>query len=331
MRFRVKEALTNLLSLTNSIDFFWRRLPNGVYVFNYHRIGKTIDCKFDHAIFSCSTEAFDNHIKILKESFQIINTIELTRLIEQKQIMNNRYALITFDDGYEDNYTNAFPILKKHNVPAIFYVATDFVDSNHIPWWDEIAFLIRQSAGQEYQLIGTNQVYNLAPENINQTIQRIMSAAKQLTTHTIDEVLQDVRMQCFKAHESLHNNQVKLFMTWKQVKQLADQGMEIGSHTISHRILSQLDKQEQSKEIIESKLIIEQQIEKNVNSIAYPVGRYFCYNQASFELSIQAGYQIAFNNEPGRHQDISNPYDINRFCVAHSNFNRVKFECCFTS
>ncbi|WP_286234354.1 polysaccharide deacetylase family protein [Thalassotalea sediminis] len=331
MRFRVKETLTKLLSVTRSIDFFWRRLPNGVYVFNYHRIGRAEDCYFDHAIFSCSTEAFEQHIEILKENFEIINTRQLAKLVEQKQLTNNRYALITFDDGYKDNYTNAFPVLKKHHVPAIFYVATDFVDSNHIPWWDEIAFLLRQSVGQDYQLIGTNKVYHLAPENINQTIQRIMSSAKQLTTHTIDDVLQDVRTQCFKAHESLDNKQTKLFMTWKQVKQLAEQGMEIGSHTISHRILSQLDKQEQSKEIIESKLIIEQKIEKSVNSIAYPVGRYFCYNQASFELSIQAGYQIAFNNEPGRHLEISNPFDINRFCVAHDNFNRVKFECCFTS
>lgn len=329
MYHRFQELLSKLLLYTKVTEQLWKRLPGGLYVFNYHRIGIAEASDYDHAIFSCTSEAFDEHVSQLKKNFTIINCAELATLLELGTLTHNRYAIITFDDGYIDNYTNAFPILKKHNVSGSFYIATDFVDSNHIPWWDEIAFILRNSYGQTYQLPSSSSTFVLDKKSINQTIRKIMNAAKLLRNYSILEVLGDIRARFPKAVEKLQLTEPQLFMNWSQINEMATSGMEIGSHTLSHRILSQLSKEEQKEEICNSKELIEKMLSSQVISIAYPVGRYHCYNQTSFEQVKAANYLIGFNNEPGSHRSIRNPFDINRYCVARNDLNYLKFECCF--
>ncbi len=329
MYHRFQEMLSKVLLYTKATDFFWKRLPSGLYVFNYHRIGVAEASGYDHAIFSCSSEAFDEHVLKLKENFTIINCAQLAEILEQEVLTDKRYAIITFDDGYVDNYTHAFPILKKHNVSGSFYIATDFVDSNHIPWWDEIAFILRNSCGEAYQLPSSNYSFVLDSANINQTIRQIMNAAKLLRNYSILEVLDDVRAKFPTAVKKLKLTEPKLFMNWSQINEMANSGMEIGSHTLSHRILSQLSREEQKQEVSNSKKLIEAKLSCQITSIAYPVGRYHCYNQTSFEEVKEANYLIAFNNEPGSHRSISNQFDINRYCVARDDINYLRFECCF--
>ena len=274
-------------------------------------------------------EIFEQHIQFYKSNFDVISIEELESLSKSTSKFNQKFAIISFDDGYIDNYELAYPILKSYQTPAIFFIATDFIDKEVLPWWDEIAFLLRQSCGKTYRLLNTGKSFTLQKATIDRTIQRIMSAAKVLEHHSIEEVLSDVREQFHEAKMMAEENKQQLFMSWNQVKEMAVSGMEIGSHTISHRILSQLSLSQQEHEIVTSKQVIESRISKPVHSIAYPVGRYYCYNQSSFTYAQQAGYLIGFNNEPGYHRSISNEFDINRFCVSNNNFDFVKFECCF--
>jgi peptidoglycan/xylan/chitin deacetylase (PgdA/CDA1 family) len=332
--YKIKKTLEKLLVLSKSINFFWRRLPKGLYVFNYHRIGEAAGTKFDRAVFSCSTRAFEQHLITIKEKFIVIDTEQLIYLTQHDKFIDNRYAIITFDDGYIDNYHKAFPLLKKHNLCASFYIATDFIDLAKIPWWDEIAFLLRHSVNQTYCLIGTNKNFSLVENKIDKVIQQIMTAIKLLTTHNVLDVLNDIKVNFPEANLLLNNIQQKesqkLFMTWSQIKEMSDNGMEIGSHTISHRILSQLSIGEQQAEISHSKSIIEKNINKKVNSLAYPVGRYHCYNFQSEEAAKEAGYQIAFNNEAGFHRSVTNHFAINRYCIASDDTNDLKLGCLFS-
>lgn len=329
MLFRLKKAFVKFLSKTRILEYYWRRLPDGIYVFNYHRVGNASKTDYDRAIFSCSADAFDEHLTILKQHFTIVDTRELAQIIERGEVTKQRYAVITFDDGYEDNYSQAFPVLKKHQVPAIFYVATDFIDSTHLPWWDEIAFLLRHSCGSRFHLLSTELSYALETTDIDRTIQQAISAIKMLDNVSTDEVLVDIRRQFPEAFEQLQHRKHSLFMTWPQLTEMSQNGMEIGSHTISHRILAKLTDEEQEKEIRESKTRLERHLQQEIHSIAYPVGRYFCYNSSSVNIAQDAGYQIGFNNEPGYHRSVANQLDLNRFCVTEDNFDFIKFECSF--
>lgn len=329
MFYQLRQGLSKLLSITGGINYFWNKLPNGVYAFNYHRIGDKSQTPFDRAIFSCTEKAFEEQVLLLKSHFTVINTIELAELIKSDKIVSGRFAVITFDDGYLDNYTNALPILLKHNVPAVFYLATEFLSVNQITWWDEVAYLLRHSKEMTYQLPKAIRQYQLDECDIDKSIQLIMTDIKQTKTISVLEALDDIRAKFPLAKQKLLSEEHKLFMGWKEAHGLVAKGMEIGSHTLTHPILSQLDNKQHQDEVIESKRILEETLQCKINSIAYPVGRYYCYNEKTFKFAESAGYQIGFNNEPGFHRSIYHNLDINRFCVATNDLNYLKYECCF--
>lgn len=326
---RLQKVISKILSLMGVTDYMWRNLPNGLYVFNYHRIGEPSASEFDHAIFSSSRRAFNLQVAALKQNFIIIDSYKLVEIMAENKLNEQRYAMITFDDGYVDNYLLAYPILKAHAVSASFYISTDFIDSKHITWWDEIAYILRNSCGQTYQLPNTSECFQLIEENINNVIRQIINAAKSLQGSTINEILYDIRDKFPQAVEQLKEQDIALFMSWSQIIEMANNGMEIGSHTVSHKILSQLSDEEQLFEITHSKTYLEEKLNRPVISIAYPVGRYHCYNQTSLEHVKKAKYLVGFNNEPGSHRSINNILDINRFCVARDDIEYLKFECCF--
>jgi peptidoglycan/xylan/chitin deacetylase (PgdA/CDA1 family) len=330
MYYSSKKVLKKIILATNIINYFWRNLPNGVYVFNYHRIGDADKSQFDRAVFSCDKQAFEQQIIELKSHFKIINTVELARLIECDEIASDRFAVLTFDDGYLDNYSEALPILIKHKVSGVFYLTTEYLEPNKITWWDEIAYILRKSHGMKYQGSNNALQYNLNKDDIDKVIQRVLTDIKLIKNLSIVDVLEEIRAKFPLARKELLSEEHQLFMGWKEAKDLVVQGMEIGSHTLTHPILSQLDAVQHKKEIVDSKLILEERLNCEINSIAYPVGRYYCYNQKSFEYSVSAGYKIGFNNELGFHRSISNSLDINRFSVSTNDINYLKYECCFT-
>lgn len=329
MHYRIRQVLKKILLMTKSVNILWQNLPNGVYVFNYHRIGDVTKTEFDRAVFSCSVAALETHLIAIKNNFEIITSKQLRTIINEASVIKKRYAIITFDDGYYDNYSEAFPVLKKHNVPGIFYLPTEFIDSDKVPWWDEIAYLLRNSSGQSYSLPKQDTKFDLVKLSIDATIQKIIFQAKRIDGINILDVLADIRDKFPQAHEKLQAEENMLFMNWQQAKEMSENGMEIGSHTLSHQILSQLTSDEQKIEITISKEVIEKNIGQEIFSIAYPVGRYHCYTEETCQLSEEAGYIIGFNNEPGKNKTINNPYNINRTCVDANDVDLLKFNSCF--
>ena len=139
---KVKSESFRHLGMTKLL---WHYRKNGIYCFNFHRIGDAEKCKYDPNVFSCSAEDLEKHLRFIKDNFEIINQTHFIDLINTGQEVDKKYAYITFDDGYLDNYRLAFPILRAMKIPATFFVATGLIESNIIPWWDEIAWHIKQS------------------------------------------------------------------------------------------------------------------------------------------------------------------------------------------
>ena len=123
----------------------WTKRPNGLYSFNYHRIGDPDNSSFDPNVFSCDVESFEQQIKFFKTEFDVVTAKEVIDLVNNNKACSGKFALITFDDGYLDNYTLAYPILKQYNCSATMFIATDFINQTIVPWWDEVAWLIKNN------------------------------------------------------------------------------------------------------------------------------------------------------------------------------------------
>jgi peptidoglycan/xylan/chitin deacetylase (PgdA/CDA1 family) len=276
----------------------WPLLPNGVYCFNYHRIGDEDKCLFDPNVFSCTAEQFEKHIKFYNQSFTVISIEQLITKIEANITIDKKYAIITFDDGYIDNYAIAFPILKKYQTPAAFYIATDYLDEPHIPWWDEIAWLIRHSKVNSVQLKSWNKAVDISTGLIADIVRAVLRVIKLEKDRTMADKIAELANICqCNMPDELRNT--PLFINWDQAKEMSDNGMHIGSHTLSHTILSHLPETSQANEIIKSKKRIEARLNKEVTSIAYPVGGRTAFTETTQKLTQEANYKLAFSFIPG--------------------------------
>ena len=307
----IKQAIHHIYS-----KVMWPLLPNGVYCFNYHRIGDENKSIFDPNVFSCTAEKFEQHVKFYNDAFTVISIEQLIEKMEADQIIDKKYALITFDDGYIDNYSVAYPILKKHNTPAAFYIATDYLDEPHVPWWDEIAWLVRHSKVNSIQLSTWDKAIDISVGTIVEKVRSVLRVIKQEQTRTMADKITELENICQCNMPDVIRN-TPLFISWQQAKEMADNGMHIGSHTLSHTILSHLSTEEQATEIIKSKIKIEACLNKEVTSIAYPVGGQSAFTEKTQQLAKEADYKLAFSFIPGviHSFDISERYQLKRLPV----------------
>jgi peptidoglycan/xylan/chitin deacetylase (PgdA/CDA1 family) len=106
-------------------------LRNAAVIVAFHRIQET-DASDSLSI---DTATFERHCRFYKRYFNVVPLRELVYRITQGQPID-RYLAITFDDGYRDNFENARPVLEKLSLPATFFVVTEWMGTEVVPWWD---------------------------------------------------------------------------------------------------------------------------------------------------------------------------------------------------
>lgn len=307
----IKEAVLRLSGIT---AYKWARLPDGLYCFNYHRIGDRHQTQFDPNVFSCTAESFELQLRFFKQHFQLISLAELQQLLDNPDKIKGKYALITFDDGYMDNHERALPILQQEGVSAVFFVSADFVGSETIPWWDQIAWWVRHSKASKIYFGHDSVPIQLRDTaSTEQSIRMVLRAVKA-DPRELEEKLAELKIQLKPTHELPASS--TLFMGWAELKHLLDCGMEVGSHTCGHQILSHLSQVEQLRELQDSKQHLEAELSAQVQALAYPVGDDTSFDTVTFDCAAQAGYQLAFSfTNRINHWPIVNPLNISRIGI----------------
>lgn len=280
---KIKSLLLDYSGLTY---YQWVNLSSGIYIFNYHRVGNALATPFDPNVFSCNEEQFEQHLSFYKNNFDMLHMDELSEALAKGR--KGKFGLITFDDGYIDNYQLAFPLLKQEKLSAAFYVPTDYIDSRLIPWWDEVAFMVRLAGVTSVQL--SDGVIDVDKQNIRRTVRLILNQFKKDIRPVPDKL--QVYRELLKPTEDMREEQ--LFMNWSQLSEMQQAGMTIGSHTCSHNILSHLSEEQQRYELAQSKALLEQKLGQCIKTIAYPVGGFNCYTEKTCELAKHVGYDFAF-------------------------------------
>ena len=272
----------------------------GILIFNHHRIGNAANSSFDRAVFSSTTDQFDAQVRYLKKRMPIVSGDELEALVSGRTRLRHTVAAITFDDGYLDNYTKAFPVLKSHDATAIFFLITTYVGTSTVPWWDEIANLIRSTSAPSLKLTFPFPETIQLGEDRETSIRTVLRRFKLPENHDYDGFLSELRDQT----RTTAAPALRRFLSWDDAREMKASGMEIGSHTRTHRLLSQLTAEEQFQELSESKAEMEHELGGRVCSFAYPVGTRDAFTPLTEELARSAGYSMCFAfhggiNRPG--------------------------------
>jgi peptidoglycan/xylan/chitin deacetylase (PgdA/CDA1 family) len=222
--------------------------------------------------------------------------------------------LITFDDGYLDNYSIAFPILKAHSATATFFLPTSFIGSQRVPWWDAIAFMLRGSKRQNFELRYPDRLtvdLRAFQPAVRSVLRAYKSPAMRDSSRFIDALAQATGV------EHPHAAEKPLFMSWANVIEMANSGMSFGSHTHSHELLAKLTFEQQVWEMEHSRQCIRENTGIEVTTLAFPVGNPTTFSAETHRALADTRYEAAFSFYGGVNiPNQTNRLDIRRNAVT---------------
>ncbi len=256
------------------------------------------------------------HIRFLKKYFNIVSISQAESLLERaspKKIDAKPYCVITFDDGWYDFYTYAWPVLQNEEVPATVFLPTGLIGSNEMFWTDRLALIVSESGLQT--VIRSQDVHKEWRSVVRATsFQKKLAGAieilKQYPYQTIKELLDE----CEKKSGISHNFYGRTFMNWDEVRELFSSGqITFGSHTANHAILTTLSHDEAHMELQTSKkkLLIEKVVSTHV-PFCYPNGN---YNENISRLVEQTGYSSAVSCDSGWNESTANLFHLKRISL----------------
>ena len=229
----------------------------------YHRVLPHPDPLFPDEL---DAARFDAQIGRLKQCFNIIPLRDAIDAL-RKGTLPERAACITFDDGYADNAEIALPILQKHGVSAVFFIASGFIDGGRM-WNDTVIEFIRAAPDViDLRSLGHGELVLDSVAKRQGAIKTLLNALKYLPLAARQE---HVDALCAQLPGQLPAN---LMMRSSQVRQLHQAGMDIGGHTVWHPILARMDSAGARREIADGKDALEGMIGAPVNLFAYPNGK----------------------------------------------------------
>lgn len=319
---------------------FKHYFQNRALVLMYHRINTPAS---DPWKLSVDPELFEQQLIFFKKHYSVISSDELVTEMATGRI-GNRSIVLTFDDGYRDNYETARPLLEKHAVPASFFITDSYLDGNQPFWWDELEYIIVHSKElpSVFSISMNNEDlhFNLADEAVlNEDMQekhRKYNALKPPTKRTRlyltlwnafspmqkDEQQQFLQLIRQWAGLSAEETMVDGGMSRKQLQELSANGLfTIGGHTSNHLALDHHSIDVQSKEISENKQFLEGLIGKEIHHFSYPSGK---YNEATIKLLEENDYQAAYAGRTGPIVKNTDPFLIPRLQINNWNFEKFR-------
>ncbi len=299
----------------------------GLVVLAYHRIGDGASSPFDRGLWSATPEAFSAQVAFLKRHFDVIGPRDLA-LIQGKS--HGRYALITFDDGYRDNYALAFPILRAHGVGAIFFLSTGFLDHPRPSWWDEIAWMVRiSSRGRIESNRWLPTAVTLDKHDQEPAIYSLLRTYKSLPGDATEDYL-DFLGEATGSGRCPRSSGSDTWMTWEMVREMRSAGMWFGGHTVHHPILAQLPREQQQREISGCGRRLAEELGEPMTIFSYPVGGPQAFNADTRSCLVDQGVKFAFSYYGGYQKLVGwDPYNLRRLPVE-GDINRNLFRATAT-
>ena len=272
-------------------------------ILTYHRVIEKWDDTLGYSQpgMVVTTSTFERQLTILKEDFDIVPLGALLSDGNAARRATRPRCVVTFDDGWRDNYDLALPILRRYDIPATIYLATDFIGTNRVFWHTElIHWFINAKLPSR---LGDERAFRAYPAPVRHHLNRLARLEGPARRQDLDPLIEAVKgLLDDDAIEALIHSlttaagtrplalERSLFLDWEQVRQMAATGVEIGSHGCSHRMMTRLSAERASDELIRSKAEIERRIGREVNHFAFP---YEDANGPLLAAAASAGYGTA--------------------------------------
>ncbi len=263
-----------------------------------------------------SAELFESQIAYIAARFRCVSMSTLLAEMLKGRIEPYTVA-VTFDDGFRDNFTTAFPILQRHNVPATIFLATDFVGNAELLWPEQVACILALTNRSKLNLAGIQlTLFDNAQKSAS--YRKLIPLFKGMQPNDIPQQLKTLQELAEVTQDQLYSStwhENLRAMDWSEAQMLVNSGLiEIGAHTLTHRRLNSLCSVDAEFEISNSKKVLQQRLGP-VHFFAYPYGEGF-YGDEHRMMAIRAGYSAIFTTESRTVSATTDTYAVPRIGIG---------------
>jgi peptidoglycan/xylan/chitin deacetylase (PgdA/CDA1 family) len=306
--------------LLNLRRFFIKDMP----ILTYHRVCDISDLEgypFDIDLISADTANFSWQMEFIKANFNPIHLSRVIEYLEGKCDLPSNPIVVTFDDGFDDVYTNAYPILKRLDVPATLFITTSFLEEEKTIWYERLAHFILQTnyklviPGLNFEIPESNDI-NLRRQYYSQLVEQLKLLPNGKRIELLNELYEKYRENYYSTSNDIRN--LSRPLNWEQIFEMSKSIFEIGSHSLTHPVLTSLTNEDLKHELVESKNILESKLEIKIDTMAYPVGTEFAYDERVEIATSDAGYKLGLTYVEGR----NNPKKLDCFALKRMHVDR---------
>lgn len=275
-----------------------------VCILNYHRVLPSPDFLLPN---DPDISTFRWQMQLLSSFFNVIPLDVALAGLKDRSIPP-RAVCITFDDGYRSIHDLALPVLLEYGFPATIFVSSGYIGHGAM-WNDRIVEAIRGFEGEFLNLpsvaLGVFPCRTLLDKQ--KVCGAIIKYAKYLAPEHRESLTREIELHCKSP------NRPNLMLTNTMLRALVAAGMEIGAHTVSHPILSNVSDEFANSEIIESKKVLEAAIDGVVRYFAYPNGKFGKdFDLHHVAMVKDAGFEAAFTSSSGGAATLGDEFQVCR-------------------
>ena len=257
-----------------------------------------------------SERVFRQQMELLAKEFHPLSLDKLAILLRTEEKIPARSVVVTFDDGYRDNFETAAPILDQVGIAAAFYVTVECVEKHRLPWPSRVRYALRTSPHKTWKdldgafwTLETEADRDLAFAKACEYCCKLAGAAQEGLVASI----------AIELDASCPPGSDQLMMDWNEVRKLAEGGHAVGSHTLSHPNLAQLPVAEARAELGRSRAYLEEQLKRPVKHFSYPCPALSPHwNEQTVQECQRAGYETAVVTDGGLARRHDNPFCLRR-------------------
>ncbi len=276
--------------------------PRRFLILCYHRVNDE-----GHPFFTGTPLVlFRKQMEALRRHFTVLPLAELADRARRGELPRNGVA-ITFDDGYRDNYANAFPVLRELGLPATIFLTTDAVDGNALLWHDRVFDAFHRTRKSEARF--ENEPLPLAPGDRGASLARVLGRLRRSSPAERDRLVEELLRE-LGIDDGVPPGWEKL--SWQEVREMASQGISFGAHTLDHPILTFAGPEETRRQVRESKRRIESELGSEVTMFAYPNGAAGDFDRTTQTVVEEEGLSLAVSTVFGANDEKTNPYALRR-------------------
>jgi len=305
LRYTIKNIVAHGLYYVGLLQILQAvKLRKKAVVLMYHRVLTADESRqtASHPALIVERETFARQMALLKKRFAVLSIEEFAERLENNRPLPPSACVVTFDDGWKDNFSNALPILRAHDLPSLVFLPFDYIGSGALFWQETLVHLLMRVVDEtrrdpsrrgEFTAlldpVGLAWLLDSDERELRPRIIEMVSAKKQLGRERLDSLARQLATMLDVRLDQLSD--VDGFIDWSQVEEMRRHRVSFGGHGIKHHLLTMVSGECADDEIHGSKDALERRLQPTVATFSYPNG----YHTPEIATKVRkAGYALAF-------------------------------------